>query len=95
MKDFLNGLFTYPLILLKSKITPAESKEIDRIMGKDVRDNNDIHLVSGLMDKYIIKKAILDGLKKTANSLNKFLSNFKQSPHRKLMMERIEMIVED
>lgn len=94
MKDFLNGLYTYPLILLKEFVSKKDLKEIHAIMSKSSRDKNDIQKVLSFMSQYKIKEEIDKELRNSAQKLKKFLNQFSKSQYKDLMLERIEMLVE-
>ncbi|MCB1189186.1 MAG: polyprenyl synthetase family protein [Leptospiraceae bacterium] len=94
MKDFLNGLYTYPLIRLKELASKKEVKEIDFIISKPSRNQEDIHKTLELTQKYSTQKEILNELKDFAYQLKTFLNQFPKSQYRNLMLERIEQLVE-
>ncbi len=93
MKDFLNGLFTYPIIVLKEKSSKLELKEIVAIFAKSKRSLSDISRIHELLYKYEIKKYCLAELTNLSNSLIETLLNFEDNEIRKNMLYKIEELV--
>lgn len=95
MKDFLNGLFTYPVILLKEKLTKNELKELIGIFSKPKRNLPDISWIHELMYMYEIKKDTLSNLQKLADSLIQFLNQFSDNKIKETMKEKILELVKE
>ena len=95
MKDFLNGLFTYPVILLKEKLNKTETKEVVEIFSKPKRGLPDISRIHELMYGYEIKKDCLSNLQKLADSLINFLNQFPNGKIKDLMSEKILELVKE
>jgi octaprenyl-diphosphate synthase len=93
LKDFSNGLYTYPVILLMQKVNKTEQKEVISLLSKDEKGKTEKDRILALMNNYKIQKEFSDSLKKDALFLNSFLAQFPDTKIRKLMMERIEGIV--
>lgn len=91
-KDFFNGLFTHPIILLKEKANKKENQEINHIFSLEDRTSS-ISKILEYMDKYQIQQLILNDLQEDSNQLIQFLSQFDDSTYRKMMIERIEGLV--
>jgi len=95
MKDFVNGLYTYPLILLKEKANKKDFIEIKQILSQKERGQNEISRIQVLLSQYEIQKQIRGNLLNLSQDLIGFLKTFKESSIRKLMIEKIEELVED
>lgn len=95
MKDFINGLYTYPLIILKEKANKKEIAEITNILSLPERGVTEVLRINELLFIYSIQKEILIRLKKFSEELLTFLREFTESPIRKIMIEKIEELVED
>ncbi len=95
MKDFLNGLFTYPVILLKEKLNKTELREVVEIFSKPKRNLPDISRIHELMYGYEIKKDCLVNLQKLADSLIRFLNQFQNGKIKDLMSEKILELVKE
>ena len=94
MKDFLNGLYTYPLIRLKEFMSKKEINEVNLMMSKESINEKDIQIVLSCIQKYCVQKETLNELKDSAQKLKEFLNQFSKSKYRDLMIERIELLVE-
>ena len=95
MKDFINGLYTYPLIVLKEKANKKEIAEITNILSLPERGVTEVLRINELLFIYSIQKEIILRLKKLSEELIAFLKEFSESPIRKIMIEKIEELVED
>jgi octaprenyl-diphosphate synthase len=93
MKDFLNGLFTYPIIILKEKCSKLELKEIVEVFSKSKRSLLDISRIQELLYKYEIKKFCLNELVNLSSSLIETLQSFDEGEIRKNMILKIEELV--
>lgn len=91
-KDFINGLYTYPLIMLKQSISKNLFKDIKKIMQKESRNSEDINFIMNTMESYNIRKLVYSNIQKYAHSMISFLDNFQPSNYRDLMIEKIQEI---
>ncbi|NUM42796.1 MAG: polyprenyl synthetase family protein, partial [Leptospiraceae bacterium] len=89
-KDFYNGLYTYPVIVLRDQCNKTEKKIIQKIFSKPERTLEDTSVIENFMDYYKIEKTLQDEMNLEKLKLITFLKKFPQSPYRKLMIERIE-----
>jgi octaprenyl-diphosphate synthase len=94
MKDFINGLYTYPLIVLREKANKKEVAEITKILSLPNRGVTEVMRINDLLFTYSIQSEITTRLKKLSKDLVDFLKEFSESPIRKLMIEKIEELVE-
>jgi octaprenyl-diphosphate synthase len=94
LKDFSNGLYTYPVILLLEKSSKAEKSEINYLISKIEKDDDDKKKILQFMEAKGIPADITNSLKKDAQSLINYLSKFPDNSIKKLMIERIQGIVE-
>jgi octaprenyl-diphosphate synthase len=92
-KDFHNGLYTYPVILLMQKATKQDQKEVISLLSKLEKNKTDKQKIMTLLKNYNIQIDFSENLKKDASFLRSFLSQFSESKIRRLMIERIEAIV--
>lgn len=95
MKDFINGLYTYPLIVLKEKANKKEISEMKNILSLSERRSSEIEKISELLNKYSIQKEILFQLKNLSEELLSFLNAFPESSIQKIMIEKIKELVEE
>ena len=94
MKDFINGLYTYPLIVLREKANKKEISEITKILALPERGVTEVMRINELLFAYSVQKEITLRLKKLSEELVNFLKEFTESPIRKMMIEKIEELVE-
>ena len=93
LKDFMNGLYTYPILLLLEKANRFEKKQIHELLKIEVKKEKDLNEIMELMDKYKISTDILSDLNKDVSYLLNFLKKFESGSYRDLMIERIEGII--
>ena len=94
MKDFQNGLYTYPVILLLEKTPKKEQSAVHEIISKKEKKSEDEKRILDLMKERGIEKESLESMKGTAVKLVNFLKSFPESKIRELMITRIEELVE-
>lgn len=95
MKDFVNGLYTYPLILLKEKANKKDFTETKQILQLQERGQKEISRINELLKAYNVQEEIKKNLLDLSKELVSFLKEFKDSSIRKIMIEKIEELVED
>ncbi|MDX1960594.1 MAG: polyprenyl synthetase family protein [Leptospiraceae bacterium] len=90
LKDFSNGLYTYPILLLLPKTKENEKKKIKTTLAKSKKNEKDFQFILEIMDNYSTKQTILSSLEEDVGFLLKFLSRFPSSSVKDLLVERIE-----
>jgi octaprenyl-diphosphate synthase len=95
MKDFLNGLFTYPIISLKESMNRSEQKEVEKIFALPKRNLGHISRIHELLYKYDTRKKILNELDILAERLIHFLNSFEKSELREIMVSKIQELVSE
>jgi octaprenyl-diphosphate synthase len=90
MKDFLNGLYTYPVILLKLSVNKQEKKKLVDVFSKEVKNSDDSIFIRSLLEKYSIFTHIQTEISHDIDKLISFLNQFEKSDFRDTMIERIE-----
>lgn len=93
LKDFANGLFTYPVIILLEKSKTSEKKEIIALVNKPIKTDMDNQNILQWMKKKGIEKDIQNSLKADGHFLIQFLKKFEDNSIRKLMIEKLEEIL--
>lgn len=94
LKDFQNGLYTYPVILLLEKIPKKEQNVVHELISKKEKKAEDDKRILNLMNEHRIENESLESMKGTAVKLVNFLRSFPESKIRELMITRIEELVE-
>ena len=88
-KDFQNGLFTYPIIILREHSTKKETKSIHAVFAQETRDKPEIEFITELFDKYRIQEKIQVEIQNEIKELLQYLEKFQTSDARDLIIERI------
>ncbi|MDF3820989.1 polyprenyl synthetase family protein [Leptospira sp. 96542] len=92
LKDFTNGLYTYPVLVLKSKMNTSQKKELDVLFAKEVRDEEDQKTIVHWMQEFNIEAVIAGELKKEKVFLVNFLNQFPNSTERELFLDQLERL---
>ncbi len=93
LKDFQNGLFTYPVILLLENCNSSEKKQVIHLITKPEKSQDDEKEILNWMKQKQIKEKILDLLKLDLKFLLDFLKKFEDSSVKKIMIEKLEEIL--
>lgn len=93
LKDYSNGLFTYPVILLLDKCNSYERSQIITLVTKPVKTEYDKKTILEWMENKSIRLDIQNSLKADGHFLVKFLKKFEDNSIRKLMIEKLEEIL--
>ena len=91
LKDFQNGLYTYPILILLEK-AKKNQKEVHQLLAEPRKTPENIVQILNYMEEYKIQQEIKVHLKKDTDYLIQFLYQFPENKYRKLMLERIEGI---
>jgi octaprenyl-diphosphate synthase len=73
--DFYEGKTTLPLIFLRNKLNPEEVVNLDQIIYKETRSQNDFAFVQDLMLKYSIKSDIVEYLRNLQSKAEEAISS--------------------
>jgi octaprenyl-diphosphate synthase len=93
LKDFVNGLFTYPVILLLEKSKSSEKKEIINLIKKEIKTTSDHSKILEWMEVKGIQKLIHESLQNDGRFLIEYLNQFQSSSIQKMMIEKLEEIL--
>jgi octaprenyl-diphosphate synthase len=93
LKDFQNGLFTYPVILLLENCNSSEKKQVIHLITKPEKSQDDEKEILDWMKQKQIKEKILDLLKLDLKFLLDFMKKFEESSIKKIMIEKLEEIL--
>jgi len=91
-KDFLNGLLTYPAIVLRDYLDNHEKKIYLAMFAKPERNEEDIKIIHDFYKKYRVREKILQKMKKEAYSLVAYLNSYAESDIRQIMINQIEKL---
>lgn len=89
LKDFTNGLFTYPAILLLETSTSSEKKQIASLIQKSSKTDSDKQEILQWMEKKKIQAILLKQIENYRSYLLEFLSQYANNSYRKIMEEKI------
>jgi len=92
LKDFKNGLFTYPVLLLRSKLNIIEKSKLNRMFQKEFRDENDEKTILNLMNSKNIPNILHKELELEKNDLLLFLNQFPKTEERELFIEQLNRL---
>lgn len=93
LKDFQNGLYTYPILLLLENANKEDKKDVHALLSVQSKSKMDEDKIIAYMSKYNIQSKIIENLQKDANYLITFLNQFSNKKFKNMMIERIEGIV--
>ncbi|EOQ89322.1 polyprenyl synthetase [Leptospira yanagawae serovar Saopaulo str. Sao Paulo = ATCC 700523] len=89
LKDFKNGLFTYPVLVLRSKLSLLEKRKLNQLFQKETRNANDETIILDLMNAKHVPSLLHKELEKEKNELLVFLNQFPKSEERELFIEQL------
>ncbi|TGL60015.1 polyprenyl synthetase family protein [Leptospira jelokensis] len=89
LKDFKNGLYTYPVLVLRSKLSLLEKRKLNQMFQKDTRTSSDETMILDLMNAKQIPTILHKELEKEKNELLVFLNQFPKSKERELFIEQL------
>ncbi|TGN18964.1 polyprenyl synthetase family protein [Leptospira idonii] len=92
LKDFKNGLFTYPILVLREKSNSKEVKEINSLFSKEERSKQDESLVLSMLNDKKIESILVDEFKKEKQYFQNFLSKYPESSEKKLFQEQLDKL---
>ncbi|TGM01491.1 polyprenyl synthetase family protein [Leptospira jelokensis] len=89
LKDFKNGLYTYPVLVLRSKLSLLEKRKLNQMFQKETRTSSDETMILDLMNAKQIPTILHKELEKEKNELLVFLNQFPKSKERELFIEQL------
>ncbi|MDV6236612.1 polyprenyl synthetase family protein [Leptospira ellisii] len=95
LKDFYNGLYTYPILLLLEKADKNDKKLVHSLFEKRERSQGDGVVILSLLSRYQIREQMDEEFRRIADNLMKFLNSFPESSIRTLLKEQILKLLEE
>ncbi|PJZ53929.1 polyprenyl synthetase family protein [Leptospira adleri] len=95
LKDFYNGLYTYPILLLLEKADKNDKKLIHSLFAKSERSQGDGVVILSLLSRYKIREQMDAEFQSIADNLMKFLNSFSESGIRNLLKDQILKLLEE
>ncbi|TGK39258.1 polyprenyl synthetase family protein [Leptospira gomenensis] len=95
LKDFHNGLYTYPILLLLEKADKNDKKLVHSLFEKTERSPGDGVVILSLLSRYQIREQMDAEFRRIAENLMKFLNSFPESSIRSLLKEQILKLLEE
>ncbi|MBM9577790.1 polyprenyl synthetase family protein [Leptospira sp. 201903070] len=95
LKDFYNGLYTYPILLLLEKAEKNDKKLIHSLFAKSERSQGDGIVILSLLSRYQIREKMDEEFQSIAENLMKFLNGFEESGIRNLLKDQILKLLEE
>jgi octaprenyl-diphosphate synthase len=94
LKDFQNGLYTYPILILLEKIPKKNQSNIHSMLKNNPKTEDDFNMILDLLNKYKIQDELLNLLKEDASYLINYLNKLPNAKYQKIMIEKIEELVQ-
>ncbi len=89
LKDFYNGLYTYPILILRERASSSDKKVLSNLLSKESRSSLDAQTILELMEKYQIQSHLNLELQKEREYLMNFLNRFENSKEKTLFLEQL------
>jgi len=93
LKDFKNGLYTYPILKLKEKTNSKIRKQIDLFFLKEERNEKDCDEILSLLASHNIEQILTDEFENENLYFQKVLSNFRDSEEKTLFKEQLQKLI--
>jgi len=93
LKDFDNGLFTYPILLLREKLPKKAQSELNLLVSKETKTSQDKEKILELMDAHQIRASMESEFQREKEALLLELKNCPNPKPAKLIQEQIEALV--
>nr|OBZ99567.1 Polyprenyl synthetase [Leptospira interrogans serovar Copenhageni/Icterohaemorrhagiae] len=95
LKDFYNGLYTHPILLLLDRADRNDKKLIHSLFAKSERSQGDGIVILSLLSRYQIRERMDAEFQTIADNLLKFLNGFSESTIRNLLKEQILKLLDE
>lgn len=95
LKDFYNGLYTYPILLLLDRADRNDKKLIHSLFAKPERSQGDGIVILSLLSRYQIRERMDAEFQTIADNLLEFLNGFSESTVRNLLEEQILKLLDE
>ncbi|MBM9500362.1 polyprenyl synthetase family protein [Leptospira sp. 201903071] len=95
LKDFYNGLYTYPILLLLERAEKNDKKLVHSLFAKSERSQGDGVVILSLLSRYQIREKMDGEFQNIADNLMKFLNGFPESGIRNLLKDQILKLLEE
>ncbi|PJZ68785.1 geranylgeranyl pyrophosphate synthase [Leptospira perolatii] len=92
LKDFKNGLYTYPVLKLLEKSDRNDKKLVHSLFGKAERNGQDEVVVLSLLNRYNIRKMLNDEFQADIEELLRFLNAYPPTEEGKLVQEQFRKL---
>lgn len=92
LKDFKNGLYTYPVLVLRTKLNLIEKSKLQKMFQKENRDVKDESVILEMMDSKNIPNLLHKELEAEKNDLLQFLFQFPKTEERELFIEQLNRL---
>ncbi|MCZ8156182.1 MAG: polyprenyl synthetase family protein [Leptospira sp.] len=93
LKDFHNGLYSYPILKLKESSNTKVKKQVDDLFAKTERTSADDEIILGFLKEFRIEALINAEFQKEKAYLNEFMNRYPDSPDKKLFLDQLEKLI--
>ncbi|TGL47035.1 polyprenyl synthetase family protein [Leptospira meyeri] len=92
LKDFKNGLYTYPVLVLRENLSFLEKKKLESVFKKEERSVTDETYILDLMESKKVSEKLHKELGAEKKYLLGFLNQFPASAERQLFVEQLDRL---
>ncbi|EQA45914.1 polyprenyl synthetase [Leptospira broomii serovar Hurstbridge str. 5399] len=94
LKDFKNGLYTYPVLKLLEHADKNDKKLTHSLFAKDDRNSQDEMVILSLLNRYNIRKTLNEEFQADVEELLRFLKGYPETPEGALVKEQFRKLTE-
>lgn len=94
LKDFRNGLYTYPILRLLSVADKNDKKLAHSLFAKEERNSQDDLVILSLLNRYNIRKSLNEEFVSDVDELLGFLKSYPESNEGNLVQEQFRKLTE-
>lgn len=94
LKDFKNGLYTYPVLRLLEKADKNDKKLTHSLFAKEERNEHDEVVILSLLNRYNIRKMLSEEFRSDVEELLRFLKGFPETEEGALVRDQFRKLTE-
>jgi len=92
LKDFRNGLYTYPILVLKQLIPPKTQKKVDQLLSNNPKNDSDDQVILDLMEEFEVKKFLIQDQNSKRQELQNYVKRLGNTSSTKLLLEQLSTV---
>ncbi|EPG74291.1 polyprenyl synthetase [Leptospira fainei serovar Hurstbridge str. BUT 6] len=94
LKDFKNGLYTYPILKLLERADKNDKKLTHSLFAKEERNSQDEMVILSLLNRYNIRKSLNEEFQADVEELLRFLKGYPETEEGALVKEQFRKLTE-